>query len=263
MVYAAVVAALLIGTGARRQRIDAPAPPPPPPGLAEAPIPTTSPFAADRVSRLGGAETPTGAAFSVGDRGLWLTAGSAVGACARIVLVVAEGRAVAAKVMIRRDGLALLATAGGTAALPLAPIGPERGEQLFLPGFPQGAPGEVAARMLGSWRLPSPGRGVRPDAAAALVEDGRTEGLTGPLSGLAGAPVLNAAGQVVGVALAQAPLRGRIYAATPQAISVLLAAARVVPARTGAAPISADNQGRAADALRRDLRVVQVVCATG
>jgi hypothetical protein len=75
--------------------------------------------------------------------------------------------------------------------------------------------------------------------------------------------VLNAAGQVVGVALAQAPLRGRIYAATPQAISVLLAAARVVPARTGAAPISADNQGRAADALRRDLRVVQVVCATG
>jgi len=77
--------------------------------------------------------------------------------------------------------------------------------------------------------------------------------------------VLNADGEVVGVTLAEAPRRGRIYSSTPGDIAKALAAAgATVPTpnaiTTPAEPMSVDNYGRVADDLRRDLRVTQVVC---
>jgi hypothetical protein len=81
---------------------------------------------------------------------------------------------------------------------------------------------------------------------------------------LAGAPVLNAAGEVTGMLLADEPRRGRLRATTPEALVRALAAARL---QAGGAqpgqPITLDNYGRAADALRRDLSVAEVVCLAG
>ena len=95
----------------------------------------------------------------------------------------------------------------------------------------------------------------------AWAEIGRTDGLKGSLAGLSGAPVLDTAGDVVGVTLAEAPRRGRVFTATPQTVRRALAAAGVKPAPPGTGqPISVENYGRVADGLRRDLRVAQVVC---
>jgi hypothetical protein len=104
-------------------------------------------------------------------------------------------------------------------------------------------------------------RGEPPQALLAWAEVGRTDGLKGTLAGLSGAPAMDGEGRVIGVTLAEAPRRGRIYTTTPGAVRQALAAARVKPATVAAGPpITSDNYGRAADSLRRDVRVAQVVC---
>jgi len=263
LIYAAAVGAILTACLALRERVDAPGAPPPVPGLGQTPIAPNSPFAADRVlAATAKTETRSGTAFSVGDGGLWLTARHVIEGCGQVGVVVAEGRGVAARVVARQGDLALLSTEGGAPALPLAaPASLRLGEQLFHPGFPQGGAGEVASRLMGRESLAQRGRGAAPQPVITLVEDGRTEGLKGALAGLSGAPVLDGDGAVVGVTLAQAPRRGRLYAATPQAVSRILTTAHAPPAPAAAgAAFTADNYGRAADELRRDLRVVQVVC---
>ena len=73
--------------------------------------------------------------------------------------------------------------------------------------------------------------------------------------------MLDAKGEVVGVTLAESPRRGRIYSAPRRALAAALAAAGQAPAGFAPGqPITTDNYGRAADALRRDLSVAQVVC---
>ena len=90
---------------------------------------------------------------------------------------------------------------------------------------------------------------------------GPPDGLQGSLAGLSGAPVLDAKGEVVGVTLAESPRRGRIYAAPRRTISAALAAAgQTAAAFAQGQPITTDNYGRAADVLRRELSVAEVVC---
>ncbi|MDB5477490.1 MAG: hypothetical protein JWP49_3001, partial [Phenylobacterium sp.] len=90
------------------------------------------------------------------------------------------------------------------------------------------------------------------------AEAGRTDGLHGTLGGLSGAPALDAAGRVIGVTIAEAPRRGRIYTTTPETVRNTLAGQAV---SAGAAePVTPENYGRVADDLRRSLRVAQVIC---
>jgi hypothetical protein len=140
------------------------------------------------------------------------------------------------------------------------------GARGFHPGYPQGRPGEVTSRLLGRQTLVMRhGRAphtAHPEPVMAWAEVGRTDGLHGGLAGLSGAPVLDAAGRVVGVTVAEAPRRGRIYTVAPEA---LLAALRRAGVSTSAnvplgEPITVDNYGRSSDALRRDLRVAQATC---
>jgi hypothetical protein len=76
-----------------------------------------------------------------------------------------------------------------------------------------------------------------------------------------GAPVLDGLGRVQGVLLGEAPRRGRLYAAPVSAVRQAMTLAKVAPVtQPDGEPITTDNYGRAADALRRDLRVVQIWC---
>jgi hypothetical protein len=69
---------------------------------------------------------------------------------------------------------------------------------------------------------------------------------------------------VVGVTIAEAPRRGRIYTTAPETVTHLIAQSRItLPiAPVSNAPITRDNYGKIADGLRRELRVAQVVCLT-
>ena len=66
----------------------------------------------------------------------------------------------------------------------------------------------------------------------------------------------------MGVTLAEAPRRGRLYAAGFDAIRQSVSDARVTPEppQQPSDIVSVDNYGRVADDLRRDLSIAQVVC---
>jgi S1-C subfamily serine protease len=168
--------------------------------------------------------------------------------------------------------IAVLVTRGGAPALPmLKDQGLRIGARGFHPGYPQGKAGEATSRLIGRQTLVLRSRGApggraggRAERVLAWAEAGRTDGLKGDLAGLSGAPALDSRGEVVGVTLAEAPRRGRIYTTTPEAIGEALARAHVTPTPAPLAdPITVENYGRAADAFRRDTRVAQVVCLGG
>ena len=275
LTYGAVVAAIALAALGRREHADAPPAPPPlskEEGALLSPASTFDHTIVIKSTGAGGAPN-SGSAFSVGVEGVWLTARHVVDGCARIVLMEAPGRGAVAHLAPAAQGaasdVAVLTTEGGAPALALASAGRLRiGERGFHPGFPAGAPGEATSRLLGRQTLVRPaharlgriGQGG-PEPVLAWALTGRTDGLGTDLSGLSGAPVLNSEGVVVGVTLAQSVRRGRIYSSTPEATAqALLRAGRGVTQPLPTDPVTVENYGRASDTLRRDLRVVQVVC---
>ncbi len=264
LVYGGAVLALTALAIGEQERADAPPAPPPMQGLDPALAPGAA-FKAVEVKRApaSGVAAVAGTAFSVSDAGVWVTARHVVSGCSRTAVMVSQGRGVAARVVADRSSdLAVLITQGGAPPLPLAPYRALlKGQRGYQPGFPQGTAGETATRYLGFDVLRPPGRGARPQTVTAWAEVGRTDGLSGSLAGLSGAPVLDWRGQVVGVILAESPRRGRLYSATGEALRAALAAAGQAPSGFARGEtITTENYGRAADDLRRDLRVAQVVC---
>ena len=262
-IYAAAVAGLTLLAVAKQERADAPAAPPPAPdaGLLDAP----AALRGSAVRRLPerARERAWGTAFSVSDAGVWLTARHVVEGCRRAAVLVSPSRGVEAKVSADRSSdLAVLTTEGGAPPLPLALDLPlQDGQRAYHPGFPQGQPGEAASRLLGHYVLRRPGRGQPPQPVLAWAEVGRTDGLKGGLAGLSGAPVLDGAGRVIGVTLAESPRRGRLYSAPQSVIRTALKRAGQSPGGFAEGrPIGPGNYGRAADALRRDLSVAPVAC---
>jgi S1-C subfamily serine protease len=272
LIYAGVVAGLLALALNRKE----PAPPPPPTVSRPAPAPEAvtgpllapaSPFDPEvTVDAPEHAGPAIGTAFSVASTGIWVTARHVVDGCRQAALVVGQGTGVAAQTAIDPTGeAALLATEGGVAALPLALDAPLReGELAYHLGFPQGKPGEAASRLIGRENLVVRGRGARTEPVLVWAEVGRTDGLVGSLGGLSGAPALDAGGRVIGVTIAEAPRRGRIYTTTPETLAHLIASrGQPLPTFTGGgAPLTRSNYGAVAERLRRDLRVAQVVCLT-
>jgi serine protease Do len=265
LIYAAIVMALLIAAVGRQERVDAPAAPPPPPAAEGAALGPASPFDPAVVVEVSSkTEAGAGTAFSVASTGVWVTARHVVDGCAQAAIVVAPGRGVAAHVRIDPQAeTAILTTDGGAAPLPVGfSQGLRRGERAFHVGFPQGRPGEASSRLLGRENLVVHGRGARTEPVLVWAETGRTDGLKGTLSGLSGAPALDDQGRVVGVTIAEAPRRGRIYTTSPETTARTLGASGRRPVELPGAAITAENYGRVADDLRRTLRVAQVVCLT-
>ncbi|HEY5071584.1 MAG TPA: serine protease [Caulobacteraceae bacterium] len=264
LVYLAVVVTLAVAALGRRERADAPPAPPPFPSGPVVALGPASPF--DPAVTVRAPSTTTahaGTAFSIGDGGVWVTARHVVAGCARAAILVGRGRGVTARARPSPDGEAvILTTRGGAPALPLLPQSKlERGMRAFHPGFPGDRPGEVASRLIGRETLTVRGRGARPEPVLVWAQVGRTSGQSGSLAGLSGAPALDSSGRVIGVTIAQAPRRGRIYTTTPENLRAALKAGGLTRAPEAAGEsIGTDNYGRVADDLRRDLRVAQVVC---
>jgi serine protease Do len=264
LIYSGIILAIVLGSLAYRENADAPPAPPPPDEMEGALLGPITPF--DPSVTVNAPDAPfqpvTGTAFSIAGRGRWLTARHVVEGCRRAALVVGGGRAVAADVRLSpRADIALLITAGGPPALPVATDAPLHvGMRAFHPGFPQGRPGEVSSRLLGREALKVRGRGARDEPVLAWAEVGRTSGLEGTLAGLSGAPVLDRRGRVVALTIAEAPRRGRIYTTAPDTLGPAIRGEQRPDEQLLGEPVTVDNYGRVADDLRRDLRVAQVVC---
>ncbi len=263
LIYTAVILALLMIASTRRERVYNPPAPPPPAEAEGALLGPITPFDPTVMIEAPPNFQPSmGTAFAISADGRWLTARHVVEGCPRPALMIGGGRAVAVDVRLApRADVALLITEGGPAAMPLAVEAPLRqGQRAFHPGYPQGAPGEVTSRLLGRETLRISGRGARDEPVLAWAEVGRTDGLAGTLAGLSGAPAVDRQGRVIGVTIAEAPRRGRIYTTAPDTLAPVLRGAVPNGEQAMGEPVTIDNYYRVADRLRRDLRVAQVVC---
>jgi S1-C subfamily serine protease len=205
-----------------------------------------------------------GTAFSVAESGVWLTARHVVEGCRRAVIVTAPGKGVAAEVRISPGReTAVLITRGGAPALPIAPaMDLRRGQRAFHPGFPGEKPGEAASQLVRRATLWVGGRGLRAEPVLTFAETARRPGLRGALTGISGAPVLDSAGEVLGVTVAEAPRRRRLYATTPSSLRAALAQAGVAPSAAPGRKLTGATLGAIADDLRARLSIAEVVCLT-
>lgn len=226
-------------------------------------LPPPSSFDEQILVRVDEPKDGVGTAFAINESGDWLTARHVVDGCRDVGLLVGPGQYVpAARVQVDEDSdLALISTGRSPSAVALD-TGPDLrvGERGYHIGYPQGRPGEAASRLLSRSKLVTSGkrRGVEP--VLAWAEIGRTRGLTGSLGGLSGGPVFDANGFVRGVIVAESPRRGRIYTATPGAVSDFLSQSDVEVEAGSTRPISDNDYGRRADDARRSLKVVKVAC---
>ncbi len=261
-IYAAVIGVILVASLNRGERADAPhdfhAEEPTGPLLG--PITPFDPSVT--VDTSDEHEPVSGTAFSIAGDGRWITARHVVEGCRKPALVIDKTRALAADVRLAaRADVALLLTDGGPPALPIAPEAPlYKGQRAFHPGFPQGRPGEVASRLIGRETLKIRGHRSYDEPVLAWAEVGRTDGLEGTLSGLSGAPALDSQGRVVGVTIAEAPRRGRIYTTAPETFGRAIRGEQTLAEAARGPAVTTEDYGQVSNALRRDLRVAQVVC---
>ncbi len=207
----------------------------------------------------------TGTAFAISE-GVWLTAAHVVEGCAEVGLYTGPNDGVWAEaVRLSPDAdVALVSAALDTRSLRLRldANALALGAPGYHIGYPQGRPGEVSSRLLGREVMVTRGRVRRREPVLAWVEVSRTRGLSGSLGGLSGGPAFAADGAAIGVTVAEAPRRGRIYTAAPASVSRALADAGAAPSANAvpAPPLTGADYARVANALRAELRVAKVFC---
>jgi hypothetical protein len=189
-----------------------------------------------------------GTAFAINDSGDWATAKHVSRDCAALVLLEAgEQRGYPVKMVIDhpRTDLSVLVTGGSFNALTIADRDPGTDETGYFIGYPQGDPASVEANYLGRDDVDviddlAPGRPPEHLVGDYWVESRRIPNFSGTLGGMSGGPVLDGAGDVIGVTVAEEPRRGRVISVTPESLAELLRGA-------GSEGWHTEN-----DALRRD-----------
>ncbi|MCP5373811.1 MAG: trypsin-like peptidase domain-containing protein [Hyphomicrobiales bacterium] len=208
-----------------------------------------------------------GSAFIVGRGGLWLTARHVSEGCAQTLLRAGPRKGVQARVAADnpRADVALLATKGGPAPLPVARRLDPDTRDAYMVGFPRGEPGVVHGRRLGTVRDRHVGAWNFTERVTSWTEVSRVPDRAGSLGGLSGGAVLDSRGRVIGVVQAELRRRGRVMTALPETIWQTIDRARhdIAAAPDDAAPdpeLTPQTYPRAARRLIRGLRVAQVWC---
>jgi|SRR5581483_2907016 len=177
-----------------------------------------------------------GTAFSVDDRGVWLTARHVASDVCGQVALVSGGRPVAASIAYQdaESDLAVLRTRGGAPAMPLATDRPEVGETGYSFGFPTGVLGATRDSLLGRSRMQLGGRMTGTTPTLTWSEIRRFPDSLDTLGGMSGGPMLDESGRVVGILVAASVRRGRVHTVAPE---VLSEAAQQTRLFDGAAPL--------------------------
>ena len=206
-----------------------------------------------------------GTAFSIGD-GVWMTARHVLTGCAAFGIVTGHRNVERGFGMILNPDhdLAIFKTKRGTAALGFERAALNLGQDAFHFGYPQGKPTDVRSSLLGRLNVTDRSRHGSKEPVLVWAETRRVPDLTGTLGGMSGGPVVDGEGDIIGVSVAEAPRRGRIFTAAPMGIRHMLDLAGLRPRQSSRGTIAdgVDRDGfpRIGAALRKRLTVAQVVC---
>jgi len=207
----------------------------------------------------------SGTGFAIGDDGVWLTARHVALGCERLGVVNGQDQELVAASLAyvsKRADVAILKTQGGPEplALDLNEADLQLGATGFHIGFPQGQPGEVVSRLIGRELMITEGAWRGRENTLAWAEVSRSKGLRGTLGGLSGGPAFDARGNVIGITIAESLRRGRVITTSSDSVIQALKEARLSPQGAAIAPLQAADITRVANRVRRDLKVIQVVC---
>jgi S1-C subfamily serine protease len=227
-------------------------------------LPPASVFDPEVLVEVGPVSSGVGTAFAIDRAGWWLTARHVVSDCKEVGLIVGRRLAAPVKMVKISDftDLALLKTEKAPPALELDTSEDKLriGQLAFHVGFPQGRKGEAVSRLYGREKLVARGRYNVEEPVLAWAEIGRTGGLRGSLAGISGGPVMDENGRVIGVTIAEAARRGRLYTSSPSTVKRLLETEKLSPKGEISKQMTRENYGFEADDLRLGRSVVQVVC---
>ena len=210
----------------------------------------------------------SGTGFAIASGGVWLTAKHVARGCDKLGIINENGQTrVKARALYISEiaDVAIFQTEGGPSplALDLDETDIKVGTRGFHVGYPQGKPGEVTSRLIGRELMLTQGAWRGKEDTLAWAETGRSTDLRGTLGGLSGGPAFDSKGNVVGITIAESPRRGRIITTSATSIAAALSVADIVPRGQ---PLEASNtlmSPMTARQLRKDLKVVQVICLTG
>lgn len=207
-------------------------------------------------------QASVGTAFAVDDEGTYVSARHVIQDCDAIALI-KDRQAIPTRleaVANNRDFAILKTDQVKVRPFELTEDAPSRGDDGFMMGYPQGAPADVRATVIGETVMKSRGRYNTRERVIAWVERERRPRFSGSLGGISGGPVLDADGRIVGTVVAGAPRRGRVYTTNPK----VFAEAALISGASGSArkdSISNANFDDIADGYRAGLRIAQVYCS--
>ena len=205
----------------------------------------------------------SGTAFSVAP-GRWVTARHVVNRCATVYLQFPGKQHLKVKgVELNRSAdMAIIRTGRfSRPAFSYTENLPGRGDMGYLMGYPQGNAGDIAGQMIGATRMRTTGAYSAREKVIAWAERDRRPSFTGSAGGISGGPAFDANGDIIGIAVAGAPRRGRMYTAHPDTLrSKRLARSGDGSGKPVKGGIDSGNFHRVGDALRLSGRIAKVLC---
>lgn len=227
-----------------------------------------------------GGGSSSGTAFAIAPNGVWLTAAHVVENCSAVFV---EAGLTGGRAKRLRASRVTLHPGADVAIIEtprtdydrrhFALAGPGKAREkgsgnAYHIGFPQGKPGAVHSRFLGTKKLYRKRRRNAEEDILVWAQVTRLPDFSGSLGGLSGGVVLDETGAVIGTNSAESARRGRILTSRPKAIWETIrqgrqSAIEATPARPAIAELTPQSYPEFAKYAIQDRRVVRVICSRG
>jgi len=208
-----------------------------------------------------------GTAFSISKDGVWITAKHVTSGCDQMILLVSHNKGYLATDIIEHPSadVSIFRTKAGAIPFQIESQVLNYNTEGFHFGYPRGKPGDVYSRLIGRRILNIRGAETGKEPVLVWAEKRRFPDHHLSLGGISGGPIVNKAGNMVGVHVAGSVRRGRAYSSLPETVTHLIKRAELAAIKTqeeaqSKAHLTPQNFLVTGKALRKRLSVAKVIC---